>query len=166
MGNFLNRVMKISLMSKAILRKADGRRALNILVKKMDGGEWREIGIVKKAMSKFSFNDFHPLRIAPFKFSLVEKINDFSSSLPFFPSLKGKRDWIGVLSNLRKPSFYFALKYPNIRYLLPHIREIPISSIKPKKEFSILAPSLFSSQSIEEDIFSSLLKSLRKELGF
>jgi hypothetical protein len=67
---------------------------------------------------------------------------------------------------MRKPLFYFALGNPNIRKLLPNIREIPISSIKPKRELSISVPSLFSSQYVEEDIFSSLLNSLRKELGF
>jgi len=168
MGNFLNKIVKISLLSKAILRKAERKPAFKIFEKKreMEGGEWREIGTVWKAKSSFSFKDFNPLRIAPFKFSIVEKIHNFSSSSLFFFPRKGKRNWIGSLSNLRKPLFYFVLRNPNIRNFLPRIREIPISSTNPKRELSISVPSLFSSQYVEEDIFASLLKSLRKQLGF
>jgi len=165
MGNFLNKIMKISLLSKLILRKVDGKSAFNILGKKreMEGGEWREIGAVRKAMSRFSLKDFHPLMIAPVKFSVVEKIHNFSSSSPSFSPRKEKRDWVGAL---RKPLFYFALRNPSIRNLVPQMKEIPISSIKPKRELSISVPSLFNSQYVEEDVFSSLLKSLRKQLGF
>ena len=168
MGNFLNKIVKISLLSKAILRKAESKPAFKILGEKreIDYGGWREIGAVRKAKSNFSFEAFNPLRIAPFQFSMVEKIYNFSSPSLFSFPRKGKRNWIGVLSNMRKPLFYFALGNPNIRKLLPNIREIPISSIKPKRELSISVPSLFSSQYVEEDIFSSLLNSLRKELGF
>jgi hypothetical protein len=170
MGNFLNKIIKISLLSKVVLKKADRQWAFNILGKKkereMESGGWREIGVVKKAMSKFSLKDFNPLMIAPVKFSVVEKIHNFSSSPPFFSPRRRIRDWIGALSNLRKPLFYFALRNPNIINLLPQMREIPISSTKPKRELSISVPSLFSSQYVEEDVFSSLLKSLRKQLGF
>jgi hypothetical protein len=168
MGNFLNKIIKISLLSKAILRKVDGKSAFNILGKKrgMEGWGWREIGAVKKEMGRFSLKDFHPLRIAQVKFSAVKKIQNFSSSSLFSSPRRDKRNWIGALSNLRKPLFYFALRNPNIRNLLPQMREIPISSTKPKRELSISVPSLFSSQYVEEDVFSSLLKSLRKQLGF
>ncbi|MBC7330262.1 hypothetical protein H5T88_07895 [bacterium] len=161
----------MSLISKLVLRKADGKSAFNVLggkrLRKMEDGGWREIGTVKKTMSRFSFKEFQSLRIAPSKFSAVDKIYNFSFSYLFSFPQREKGEWIGAMSNLRKPLFRFVLGNPNIiRNLVPQMREISISSIKPQKEFSITVPSLFSSQYIEEDVFSSLLKSLRKQLGF